>query len=158
MDYITPLFVAINVSTEGEVVIICDMSMKTEVEGILSHLGIYIVLVFGSVAWEVFTVSYKASMEPYQYCLTHCCAIERDTSTIASFDSFDYEFLKCKLSNDTIEIPEFVELDPVQQITLYICPNIVGLPCDENGDLGTIRLDCSDTTLATSKNSFLYIH
>ena len=77
VDYITPLFVAIDMSMEGEVVIICDISMKAEAEGILSHLGIYIALVFGSVAWEAFTVSYKASMEPYQYCPIRCCAIER---------------------------------------------------------------------------------
>ena len=62
VDYITPLFVAINVSTEGEVVIVYDISMKAEAEGIISHLRIYVALVFGSVAWETFTVSYKASM------------------------------------------------------------------------------------------------
>ena len=45
VDYFTPLFVAIDVSTEGEVVIICDVSMKAEAEGIFSHLGIYVVLV-----------------------------------------------------------------------------------------------------------------
>ena len=41
VDYITPLFVAIDVSTEGEVIIVCDISMKAGAEGILSHLGIY---------------------------------------------------------------------------------------------------------------------
>ena len=50
VDYITPLFVAIDVSTEGEVVIICDISINSEAEGILSHLGIYGSLVFGSIA------------------------------------------------------------------------------------------------------------
>ena len=153
VDYITPLFVAIDVSTEGEVVIICDINMKAEAEGILSHLGIYVALVFGSVAWEAFTVSYKASIEPYQYCPTRCCAIERDTSTIASNNSFDREFSKCGLSNDMIEISEFVHLDPVQQITLHICPDIVGLFSDENGDSGIIRSDFSNATIATSKTA-----
>ena len=51
VDYITPLFVAIDVSPEGKVVIICDISMKAEAEGILSHLGIYVALVLGSVVW-----------------------------------------------------------------------------------------------------------
>ena len=91
-DLITSLFIAVNIFLEGDVVIICDISMKAEEGGTLSHLGIYVALVFGSVAWEAFTVSYKASMEPYQYCPTCHCAIERDTSTIASDDSFDREF------------------------------------------------------------------
>ena len=50
IDYVTPLFVAINVSMKGEVVIVCDISMKEEAEGILSHLRIYVALVFGSFA------------------------------------------------------------------------------------------------------------
>ena len=127
VHYITSLFMIIDVSTEGKVVIVCDISMKVEAEESLSHLGIYVALVFGSVAWEAFTVSYKASMEPYQYCPTRRCAIERDTLTIASNASFDREFSKCWLSDDMIEIPEFVHLDPVQQITLHIYPGIVGL-------------------------------
>ena len=86
-------------------------------------------------------MSYKASMELYQYCLVCCCAIERDTSTIVSDDSFDYEFARCGLSDDMIDILNVIEFDPVQQITLYICPNIVGLLGDKNGDLGTIKLD-----------------
>ena len=52
-----------------------------------------------------------------------------------------------------IEIPEFVELDPVQQITLHICLDIVGLLSDENRDSGTIRSDCSNATIATSKTA-----
>ena len=153
VDYITPLFVAIDVSPEGEVVIICDISMKAEAEGILSHLGIYIALVFSSVAWKAFTVTYKASMEPYQYCPTRRCAIKRGTSTIASDNSFDCEFSNCWLSDVMIEIPEFVELNLVQQITLHICPDIVGLLGDKNGYSGTIRSDCSDATIATSKTA-----
>ena len=64
LEYITPLFDAINEYPEGEVVIICDISMKAEAEEILFRLGIYGVLVFGSVAWESFTVSYKKVWNP----------------------------------------------------------------------------------------------
>ena len=78
-------------------------------------------------------------MKPYQYCPTRRCAIERDTLIIASDNSFYCEFSKCGLSDDMIEIPEYVCLDPVQQITLYIYPDIVGILGDENGDSGTIR-------------------
>ena len=143
----------IDVSPEGEVVIICDISMKAETEGLLSHFGIYVALILGSVVWEAFTVSSKASMEPYQYCPVCCCVIERDTSTIASDDSFDYEFAKCGLSDDMINIPNVIEFDPIQHITLHICPAIIGLLGDENGDSGTIRLDCSDATMVTSKTA-----
>ena len=45
-----------------------------------------------------------------------------------------------------IENPKCVHLDPVQQITLHICPDIVGSLGDEHGDSGTIRSDCSDAT------------
>ena len=65
VDYITPLCVAIDVSIEGEVVIICDISMKAEADRTLSHLGVYVALGFGSVAWRAFTVSYKVIVEPY---------------------------------------------------------------------------------------------
>ena len=153
VDYTTPLFVVINVSMEGEVVIVCDISMKAEAEEILFHLGIYVALIFGSIVWEAFTVSYKASIELYQYCPNRDCAIEINTSTITSDDSFDHEFSKCGLSDDMINIPDVIELDPAQQITLHICPNIVGLLGDENVDSGTIRSDCSATTIATSKTT-----
>ena len=153
VDYITSRFVAIDMSPEGEVVIICDIGMKAEEEGIFSHLGIYVAPVFGSVAWEAFTMSYKESMEPYQNCPTRRCAIEKDTSTIASDDSFDHEFSKSGLSDNMINILEFIELFPVQQITFHICPDIVGFLGDENGDLGIIRLYCSDATIATLKTA-----
>ena len=138
-DLLTPLFIAINVSPEDDVVIICDISMKEEAEGLLSHFGIYVPVIFGSIVWEVFTVSYKASMKPYQWCPVHRCVIERDMSTIASDDSFDREFAKCGLSDNMINIPTVIEYDLVQQITLHICLNIVGLLGDKNGDSGTIR-------------------
>ena len=153
VDYITPLFLVIDVSPEGEVIITCDISMKTEAKGILSHLGIYVAFIFGSVVWQAFTVSYKDSMEPYQYYSNRGCAVEIDNSIITSDDSFDRESSKCGLSNEIIYIPEVVELDPAQQITLHICPDIVGLLSDENRDSGTIRSDCSDVTIATSKSA-----
>ena len=89
---------------------------------------------------------YKVSMEPYQYCPIRCCAIKRDTSTIASDNSFDHEFSKCGLSDDMIEISKYIHLDPVQQITLHICPDIVGNLGDENGNSGTIRSNYSNAT------------
>ena len=63
-NLITPLFVGVNVSLDGEVVIICDIGMKDEVEAeaMLAHFGIYAAVIFGSVVWEVFTVANKLSM------------------------------------------------------------------------------------------------
>ena len=49
-----------------------------------------------------------------------------------------------------INNPDVIEYDLVQQITLHICPNIIGLLDDENQDYGTIRSDCSDATMALS--------
>ena len=74
-------------------------------------------------------------------------------------DSFDREFSKCGLSDDMINIFDVIELGLVQQITLHIYLDIVRLLGDENGDSGTIRLDCSDATIATSKPApFEIIH
>ena len=88
-DLVTPLFVGINVSPEGDVVIICNIGMKEETEAMLLHFSIFLAVIFGSVVWEAFTVSYKASMEPFQYCPVKNYVIERDTSNIASDESFD---------------------------------------------------------------------
>ena len=88
-DLITPLFVAVDVSPEGDVVIVYDVNLRNEAEVLLSHFGIYLAYIFGSVVWEAFTVSYKASMEPFQYCPVKNYVIERDTSNIASDESFD---------------------------------------------------------------------
>ena len=104
-DLITPLFVQVDVSPEGDVVIICNISMKEEAEGLLSHFEIYAVIIFGSVVWKAFTVSYKTSMEPFQYCPVRRCANERNTSTIASDNSFDCEFARCVLTKDMIKFP-----------------------------------------------------
>ena len=83
-DLITLLFVGVNVSPEGNVVIICNNSMKEEVEALLSHFGIYAVIIFGSVVRKAFTVSYKTSMEPFQYYPVRYYVIERGTSIIVS--------------------------------------------------------------------------
>ena len=78
--------------------------MKEEAEALLSHFGIYVAVIFGIVVWEAFTVSYKTSMEAFQYCPVRNCAIERDNSTIASDKSFYREFVKCGFTDDLIEI------------------------------------------------------
>ena len=39
----TPLFIAVDVTPEGEVIITCHKSMKTEAESLLAHFGIYLV-------------------------------------------------------------------------------------------------------------------
>ena len=96
-------------------------------------------------------------MKPFQYCPIRRCAIERDTSTIASDNSFDFEFAKCGLNDDMIEIPTVIEYDPAQQITLHICPDIVGLLGDENGDSDTIRLSVSDAPMAILKTALFAI-
>ena len=48
-DYISPIFIAVDVSPTDEVVIYCDIDMKDEAEALLSHFGIYLALIFGSV-------------------------------------------------------------------------------------------------------------
>ena len=48
-DLVTPLFVGINVSPEGDVVIICNIGMKGEAKAMLSHFGVYLVVIFGSI-------------------------------------------------------------------------------------------------------------
>ena len=45
----SPLFLGIDQSPEGEVVVTCDQSMKEKAEALLSHFGIYIAVVFGPV-------------------------------------------------------------------------------------------------------------
>ena len=67
-DFISPMFVAVDVSPKGDVVIICDIDMRSEAEALLSHFGIYLVHILGSVVWEAFTVEYKLKMEAFQFC------------------------------------------------------------------------------------------
>ena len=125
-DLVPPLFVGIDVSPEGDVIIICEIGMKGEAEAMLSHFVIYLAVIFGSVVWEAFTVSYKVSMEPFQYYPVKNCAIKKDTSTITLDQSFDQEFVKRGFTNDLIEIPDEVEFNLLHQMTLHLCPNIVG--------------------------------
>ena len=66
--YISPMFIAVDVSPTGDVVIICDIDMKDEAEALLSHFGIYLSLIFGSVVWQAFTAQYKMKMDGFQYC------------------------------------------------------------------------------------------
>ena len=48
-DFVTPLFVGIDISPQGDVVIICNIGMKDEAEAILSYFGIYLAVIFGSI-------------------------------------------------------------------------------------------------------------
>ena len=118
----------------------------------LLYFGIYVAFIFGSVVWEAFTVAYKARMEAFQYCPGNNCVIGIDNSTIASDElSFERLFTKCEFPDNMIEIPEEVEFNLRHQITLHLCPDMNGLLGDENGDSGTIRSNCLDATVATSK-------
>ena len=148
-DLITPLFVGVDVSPEGDVIIICDIDLRIEAEALISHFGIYLAFIFGSVVWEAFTMGYKVKMNGYQYCPRKNCAIEIDNSTIDSDNSVDREFAKCGFTEDVLVIPKEVEFDLRHKITLHLCPDINGLLSDENGDSSTIRSNCSDATLAT---------
>ena len=64
-DLITPLFVGVDVSPERDVVIICNIDLRIEAEALLSHFGIHLAFIFGSVVWEAFTVVYKVKMNGY---------------------------------------------------------------------------------------------
>ena len=96
-------------------------------------------------------MSYKTSMEAFQYFPMTNCAIKRDASTIASDDSFDRDFAKCGFTNDLIESPYKIEFDLIHQVSLHVCADICGILGDENGDSGTIRLVLSAVTIATSQ-------
>ena len=54
-NLISPLFLGVNQSAKGEVVVTCDKSLKDEAEALLSHFGIYLEVVFGPVVWDAFT-------------------------------------------------------------------------------------------------------
>ena len=99
-DHISPLFIGVDQSPKGDVVIICDISMKEEAGTLLSYFGIYLAVVFGSMVWESFTVVYRTSIKAFQYCTVKCCAVEIDASTSASDDSFKCNFAKCGFTDD----------------------------------------------------------
>ena len=116
-DLITPLFLGVDVSSEGDVVIICSIDLKIEAESLLSHFGLYVAVIFGSVVWEAFTMEYKLKMDCYQYCPRKNCAVEIDNSTIDSDESVDREFAKCGFTDDVLVIPVEVEFDLPHQFT-----------------------------------------
>ena len=111
-DYITPMFVAVDELATGEVIITCDIGMKPEAEAFLSHFGVYVAYIFGSVVWEAFTVAYKMQMSDFQFCPIKGCAVEIDNSTVGTTESTDIEFAKCGLSEDLLIIPEAISFDP----------------------------------------------
>ena len=123
-DLITPLFLGVGLSPEGDVVVICSMDLKVEAKSLLSHFGLYVAVIFGSVFREAFTVEYKLKMNYYQYCPRKNCAVEIDNSIIDSDKSIDREFAKCGFTNDVLVIPDEVEFDLPHQFTLHLCPNI----------------------------------
>ena len=49
------LFLEIDTTEEGEVIVTCDKSMKNKGETILSHFAIYLEVIFGSIVWDAFT-------------------------------------------------------------------------------------------------------
>ena len=63
----SPLFLGVDQSAEGEVIVTCDKSLKDEAEAFLSHFSIYFELVFGSVVKDAFTDDYRVSMKEFQY-------------------------------------------------------------------------------------------
>ena len=153
-NLVTPLFIGIDVSPKGDVVIIYNIGMRGEAEAMLSHLGIYLAVIFGSIVWEAFTASYKVCMKLFQYYSVRNCAIEKDTLTIALDKSFDWKFAKCGFTDDVIEIQDEVEFNLRHQMTLHLFPHIVGILDDnKNDDSGSIRSNCLDSIIATSKKA-----
>ena len=67
-DLITHLFAGVDVSPEGDVVIICDIDLRIKAEALLSHFDIYLASIFRIFVWEAFTVGYNFKMNVYQYC------------------------------------------------------------------------------------------
>ena len=96
-------------------------------------------------------MAYRTSMEAFQYCPVKYCAVEIDASTIASDDSFDYDFAKCRFTGDLIEIPCEIEFDLTHQVSLHVCADICGILGYVNKDSGTVRSNLSTATLATSQ-------
>ena len=105
-DFISPMFIAVDVSPTGDVIITCDIDMKDKAEALLSHFGIYIALIFGSVVWEVFTAQYKMRIDMFQYCPLKKRVVELDNSTINSTKSSDLDFTRMGFSEDLLTIPK----------------------------------------------------
>ena len=155
----SPLFLGVDQQDDGTVIVTCDKSLREEAETLLSHLGIYLEVVFGSVIWDAFTDPYRINMNEFQYCPTRKCAIERvgpsDASNNSTLDShnsatsIDQCFAKWGLHND-YDVPPEIEFDLTNQVSLHIGADLCGILGDIKGDSGTIRTDCSDATAATS--------
>ena len=139
-DYITPLFLGVDVTPEGEVIIICSLSMKVEAESLLAHLGLYLAEIFGSFVWEAFTFEYKLWMDCYQYCPESDASLTR-------------EFFKAGFTNDMLVRLDLVEFDLQHQFTLHLCPDINWVLGDENRDSATFNSNVIAATLATSKTA-----
>ena len=57
------------------------------------------------------------------------------------------------ITDDVIEVQDDVHLDLSHQLTLHLCPNIIGILGDNNGDTATFNLGTSAATIATSKTA-----
>ena len=66
MNLSSLLFLSVDQTAEGEVIVTCDKSLKYKGETILSHFGIYLEVVFGSVVLDAFTKPYRLSMKKFQ--------------------------------------------------------------------------------------------
>ena len=125
-NHSSPLFLGVDQQADGTVIVTCDKSLRDEAETLLSHLGIYLEVVFGSVVWDAFTDLYRLNMKDFQYCPLRKCAIERVgpsdasmNSTIASNDSatsIDQCFAKWGLHNDH-DVPPEIEFDLTNQVS-----------------------------------------
>ena len=151
--FITPLFLRVNVSPEGKVVVICSLGMKVEAESLLAHFGLYVAHIFGSIVWEAFTVECKLKVDCYQYYSIKSCAVEIDNSSIDLDERVDKEFAKCGFTNDMLVISDKIELHLPHQFTFHLYTNINGVLGDDNEDSATFKSNMSDATLATSKTA-----
>ena len=121
---------------DGNVIVTCNKSLREEAETLLSRLGIYLEVVFGSVVWDAFTDLYCLDMKDFQYCPLQKCAIEcvgpsdaSMNSTIASNDSatsINQYFAKWGLHND-YDVPPEIEFDLTNQVSLHIGADICGV-------------------------------
>ena len=140
-NLIFPLFLGVDQSPEGEVVVTCNQSMKEEAEAVLFHFGICLGVQFGSLVCEAFTDPYRTSMKAFQNCPLIKCAVERTATTEASMtssiaiddsaNSFDRGFAKWGLTNNLREVPYEIEFDLTYQVSLHVGSDI----CDILGDI-----------------------
>ena len=131
----SPLFLGVDQQADGDVIVTCDKSLREEAETLLSHLGIYLEVVFGAVVWDAFTELYRLDMQEFQYCPIRKCATERleptDASTNSSIatndsaNSIDQCFKKWGLHTE-IDVPPEIEFDLTNQVSLHIGADICG--------------------------------